>query len=517
LRTDRLAYVLACIAGVLPMWAAHHLPFVDLPQHLHLISVLTRLDDPSTKYPGLFEARTSGMTYFAYYAIVGALSRVVGLEVANKVFLSAYVAAMPVSMAFLLRSLGRPIWPSLLALPFAYGDNLAWGFINYCAALPLTYLSCGLCVRAMTGGPRRMRMAGWLAVSLVGVFLFHVMAFAFLAVALPLLLCATDVAGESWLRARRFALAGIVPAVALCVGWVVLRLGEPSRVSYGAPWHAWGPLFSPANLGFKPAAQNLAELPQVLANMLRNGSDRYGFHAACLCAVAGLIAGLVPGWHLDEDRQSSGERLRIAGLAAIALALFFIVPFDIRGYAYYVNTRYAQLAAPLVVASVPAVRPRVARILTVAAAGAALITGFALAYGFAAFDREARALDAMVAATGQTPMVMGLIFDPNSRVATHPVYLHASCVLATARGGATNFSFALTPHSPVAYKTAPPPTFPSEWRPEDFDYRTQGAAYDHFLVRGVQPAQLFGPLLGTELYVAAQADGFSLVRRSPRP
>jgi hypothetical protein len=512
MRTDRLVYVLALVAGVVPLWATHYLPFVDQPQHLHIISILSRLGDPSTVYPRLFQARHTVTPYVGYYAIVSALSPFIGLDVANKMFLSAYVVAMPLSMAFLLRSLGRPVWPSLLTLPFAYGDNLAWGFINFCAAVPLTYLSCGLCVRAMTDGRRRPLMAVWLAASLTAVLLFHVMAFAFACAALSLLLCTTRVPGESWLRARRFALAGSVPAVALFTSWVALRLGQPSRVVYGAPWRAWGPVFSNQNLFYKPFTQNLAELPQVLANMLRDGSDRYGFYAVCACALGGIVARLLPAW-ADEHRGSTAERSRMAALGALALALFFIAPFDIRGYVYYVNTRYAQLAAPLVFASVPAVRPQAARALTIGAALAATLSVVSLAYGFAQFDRESKALDAMVAATGEQPMVMGLIFDPYSRIVTHPVYAHSSAVLAAARGGATNFSFALTPQSPVSYKTTPPPTFPSEWNPEQFDYATQGAAYDHFLVRGVQPVQVFGRLLDTELYVAAQADGFSLVRR----
>src|SRR5258708_27116229 len=146
MRTDGTAWAIAFMAGVLPIWVAPHLPFVDLPQHLHLISVLTRLHDPSTLYPQLFDARAIVTPYLGYYAIVSALARVLGVDVANKIFLSAYVVAMPLSMAFLLRSLDRPTWPALLALPFAYGDNLAWGFINYCAALPLTFVACGLCL-----------------------------------------------------------------------------------------------------------------------------------------------------------------------------------------------------------------------------------------------------------------------------------------------------------------------------------------------------------------------------------
>jgi len=106
-----------------------------------------------------------------------------------------------------------------------------------------------------------------------------------------------------------------------------------------------------------------------------------------------------------------------------------------------------------------------------------------------------------------------LIWAPGSRAVTHPVYLHASCVLARERGGLTNFSFALTPHSPLQYRGPPPPTFDSEWRPDTFDWARQGAAYDHFLVKGPSAEQLFGPRLGTELEVVARAQDFTLVRR----
>ncbi|MGQ0504823.1 MAG: hypothetical protein ACT4TC_05845, partial [Myxococcaceae bacterium] len=48
---------LALVAAVLPLWVTQSLPFVDLPQHLHLISVLHRIDDPTTLYPQVFALR----------------------------------------------------------------------------------------------------------------------------------------------------------------------------------------------------------------------------------------------------------------------------------------------------------------------------------------------------------------------------------------------------------------------------------------------------------------------------
>ena len=108
---------------------------------------------------------------------------------------------------------------------------------------------------------------------------------------------------------------------------------------------------------------------------------------------------------------------------------------------------------------------------------------------------------------------MGLIYDTRSRAVTHPVYLHASTVIGRERGGLTNFSFALTPHSPLMYQGTPPPTFPSEWRPDQMRWEQQGKYYDHLVVRGPRPEQIFGQLLQDQLYVAGQSGNFFLVRR----
>jgi len=119
--------------------------------------------------------------------------------------------------------------------------------------------------------------------------------------------------------------------------------------------------------------------------------------------------------------------------------------------------------------------------------------------GFREFDREAAPLLRFAEETPPGPRIMGLIFDPGSRVVSHPVFLHAAAVPARLRGGITNFSFALTPHSPLRYRDSPPPTFPSEWRPDGFRWETMGGAYTHFLVRGVAPSRIFGPLMNAEL------------------
>ncbi len=510
------SWAVALLAGVLPLWVGRHLPMVDLPQHLHLISVIHRLDDPTTLYPGVFALRGGLTPYLAYYYAVHWMSWLVPLESANKLFLSAYVVGMPLSAAFLLRSFGRPAWPSLLTLPFAYGDSFAWGFVNYCAALPVTLLTLGFCVWTL-GEPGRIRWPVLLGSSLVLVLLLHVQAFLFLMLGLPVLWLTTRApAGPfslaSWLRARRPAILAAVPGAALFLVWVADRLRRPAALEVGVPWKAWGPMLSARNLSYKTFARNGSDLVGVLANALRDGSDRWAVYAAFTVWLAALAAWLLSHGH-PEPRTSLLDRSRPALLAALALLLFFTLPFDIRGYVYYLNTRYAHLAAVLAMCCVPSVAPPLERAFRGAAIAVAVVLGLALARGFRAFDGEASAWDAMASRVSPRPRVMGLIFDPFARTVNHPVFLHSAAVLAREGGGLANFGFASTPHSPVMYRGEPPPTFPSEWRPDAFRYEVQGPAYDHFLVRGATPEQVFGDRLKGELETVAHSGSFWLLRR----
>lgn len=511
-------YPVAVLVAAAPLWATELLPMVDLPQHLHLISALRRLDDPTTLYPQLFERRGEFTPYLGYYHLVGLLGWLLPLELANRLFLSACVIALPLSVAFLLEALERPTWPSLLAIPFAYGDAFGWGFLNYLSSIPLALLACGAFVRAITAPAAGARMRwSWTCGALVLLVLaFHVQTFAFLGLALPLLLLTTaapeDAAGGVRLRARLPVVAAMLPAVTLFLGWVALRASRPSPIAPGEPWKAWGPALSPQNLSVKPPGQNLEELFSLGGNLLRGGADAWPMRAAlAVGAVACLLALFA---HLrGEPRVRGVGRWRGLLLGGAALVLFFALPFDVRGYIYYLNTRYLHLVWPLLLAALPTLRTDVRDRLMLAAALVPVATAAVLGHGFARFDDEARALVALRADVAARPMVMGLIHAAGSRHLNHPVYLHSAAELARAGGGAANFSFASTPHSPLRFRGAPPPTFPSEWRPQELDLQRHGQAYDHFLIRGAHPAQVFGERLGAQYEIAARRGDFWLVQR----
>lgn len=497
---------------------------VDLPQHLHLISVLHDLGSNSTLYPEYFARRPELTPYLGYYYAVDALSSVVSIDLGNRLFLSLYVCGMPLSLAFLLRSLRRPIWPSLLAVPFAYGDSFAWGFINYCAALPLAFLCCGMAVRAVETGHHRSLWALGLSLGMVAVLLFHLQVFAWLGLAIPWLLwmtksetrhqCASPTARlRSFLGARRGALVAVLPSLGLLWLWVASRLRHPPEIAPGQPWKSWGPMLSAQNLSFVPFRQNFDEFLPTLSGMLRSGADRVAVIGSFSIAVAAVVWWLCAQW---QRRPAPIADCRLVGLAITALTLYFVLPFDIHGVMYYLNTRYAHLAAALIVVSVPILPPHRHRIALTASVALALVCGVVLARGFAAFDRESRPLHELATKLLRRSRTMGLIYDPYSNVVRHPVYLHAGATLARRCGGIANFSFATTPHSPLMYRRGKtPPTFASEWQPHGMQWSEHGSYYDYTLLRGAQPRQVFGTRLGKELRVVAHNADFWLIERQP--
>lgn len=521
-RSEPLAWLFALAVAIAPLWAARDLPLVDLPQHSYALAVLGHLDDPATRYPGYFEARPGLRPYLGYYAVAAPIARVLSIDVANRVFLSIIVAAFPLAVAFLLCALGRPSWPALLAVPFAYGDAFGWGYLNYCASLPLLFACLALWLRLLADARRR---PAWLAALLAGLLALavtHPGPVFFLALAFPFLLLTTPVAVHAtargaigWIRAR----AAPIAVLAWCgfgAGIFAASVALRSRTVASAVARGdWAGLLAQRHFEFRPAGESLRAFPDLLAGLLRDGSDRAGPVAVAGVALAAVVASRVGRRRVAGPARPWLERARPPGLVAIAIGLYLALPLHIFGLVGDLSTRFAPIVAALAAGLVPRLGDRPRRVFVYLAAAASLATAVPLVRGFRAFERESGALREMIAAAGDRPVVMGLVHDPGSRVVRHPVYLHAAATLARARGGIPNYTLAGWRISPIRYRVAPPPSYPDEWRPEGFDHATMGAAYDHFLGRGRPPGIIFGERLGGELRVAARAGDWWLVRRDP--
>lgn len=521
-RLEVLAWGFALVIAILPLWVARELPLVDLPQHRYVLAALGHLDDPATLYPRYFEARSGFRPYLGYYAVVGLLDRAMPADVADRVFLSVVVAAFPLAVAFLLLGLGRPAWPALLSIPFAYGDAFGWGYLNYCASLPLLFASLGLWVRALADDRRR---SGWLAgliVCLPALAATHPGPAFYLALGFPFLLLTTPAPEDAtapglvgWLRTRIGALA-ILGWCALGVAIYGASIALRSRsVAAAMARSDWSGLLAQRHLEFRPPIESLRVLPDLFANLLRDGTDRVGPIATALVALAAVAAARTGIARAPAPAGRWVERARPIGLVVIAVLLYVALPLHAYGFVGDLSPRFAPLVAALAVGLVPGLAGRTRLVFVCLAAGVSLATAIPLVRGFRAFDRESAPLREMIAAAGDRPTVMGLVYDRDSRVMRHPVYLHAAASVARARGGIPNYTLARWSIAPLRHRAAPPPSYADEWQPERFELATMGPAYDHFLGRGRPPEAVFGDRLGHEFQLAARAGDWWLVRRRP--
>lgn len=498
------------------LWVGE-LPIVDLPQHLHLISVLQRLDDPSTLYPETFARREGFTPYLGYYYAVIGLTQVLPLEDANRLVLCLFILGWPLSLAFLLRSLSRSPLPALLTLPFAFGDNFAWGFINYLAAVPLTFLCCGAFLRSLSSTTRRWWWALASSALALLTLAFHPLPVVLLGLALPLLLLTTGIPEDASLNtskrlwARTPALLSFLPALAVFTAWAIGRLRAQSSAAAGDPLDALGPAFSPENLHFPTTEENFEGFFYLIGNVFHDGSDTA---ASYLALAVGLGVGITA--HL-RGKSSVGEgrveRWRLLIFAGFALYLYFVLPAHIHRYMYFLNYRLAAVAAALFVAATPVVERWSKRVVAASSLVCSIILAIALIRGFTAFAPEQHAIERLALATEPRPTVMSVIYDPGSPVVTHTVHFHAGATIARLRGGAPDLSFAVTSHSPVKYVDRPPPPPPSKWPPEEDQWVRLAQVFDYFLVIGAHPSRAFGERLGTELEVVTREGDFWLLKK----
>jgi len=512
-------WIVAMLVTAAPLWLVRDLPMVDLPQHLYLLDVLHRLRDATTLYPATFEFRFRFTPYLGYYAAVGGLNALLPLEVANKLFVSAAVVGLPLATAFLLRSLGRPTWPALLAVSVAYGDNFGWGFVNTSAAIPLALVSLGAFVRAIADPVRRARWTVVFGTSLLAGFLMHPVPTLFLVPALPLALGLTragddDRGGSAldWWRRRLVPLAGVTPFLLAALLWMAGFVSTSPELRPGGAHASWGRILTSGSIGWQSPGTNLRALLWLGANLFDDGSDSLALLLALILGLAALVARFFESAPVATTAPL--ERMRPWAFVVVALGLFTFLPLDVPGVVQYLNPRLAPLVLALAATLVPRGGARSTRWLTLAAAATPLVLAIPLAIGLRRFDAEASALRRVAAGAAERPRIMGLVFEPHSHFVHHPVYLHGAALIARLKGGLPNYSLAGWQQVSLRYRGAPPPALPSEWRPDLFDYGTMGGAYDHFLVRGAPPDSLFGARLGTELRVAAHDGDWWLLRRA---
>ena len=168
--------LLLICAGVTawPFGSASCCPFKISPNTFAAARTIHNLDDPSWHLSQYHVVDLSRTQYLSWYYAMDLLCWLMPLELANRLLLTAYVLAVPLSVYALLRALRRDTTVALLAVPLALNTYLYMGFMNYVTALPMVLLALALLVQTLR------RWSPWQAAALTALtalmFYSHVQA-----------------------------------------------------------------------------------------------------------------------------------------------------------------------------------------------------------------------------------------------------------------------------------------------------------------------------------------------------
>src|SRR5512140_2068704 len=124
-------WVALTCAVLIPVWSQRLLPMLDTPNHLALVRGWHNYYDPSYRIAEYYDLRIRIVPYFLFYWSIHMLMYLFSIEVANKLFLSAYLILFPLAILYLSRSLRRSHWLALGAFALCFNMNWIYGFSSY--------------------------------------------------------------------------------------------------------------------------------------------------------------------------------------------------------------------------------------------------------------------------------------------------------------------------------------------------------------------------------------------------
>lgn len=487
----RPVFLALVAASVLPLWVARFLPMVDLPGHLALINVLHHLHDPSLRFGEFFAARPEFTPYLGFYWTVHLLSYVLPVEVAARLFLTAYAIGLPVATLGLVRALGRSRWLALFALPLTYTFELYIGFINYIAALALLVGSLAVYAARLRG---RFAGRGWDAAMVLlplACMATHVQPYSFFVAGLAVMLFAYP-----GFRARAMAMAA--PSLALFLWWMRPFLGGGEG---GVPMTA--------GARSDPFATRVGGFSGFVLDEFTDGLDTWILVALAAVWTWGLWAALRGPRAAERPWR---ERLVAPVLAAGAIGGYFLTPTHMK-LMQFIHPRYATLSCLLLAAAVPlaaGAAPRAWRNALIAVCGAASLY---LVVQFRRFESEAGDFRALAEKVAAGSCVAGISGYFQSGVVRDPgAYYHFPGYVSVWRGALPGYTFADTRHSPLFYKRRDGTQADGAWDaampfiPEYMQqrhlrggsvYPAYGGFYRYFLVpKNRALGEIFGPFAG---------------------
>jgi branched-subunit amino acid transport protein len=423
---QRLCLVVALLVVALPFAAAEFIPATDLPQHLAQIRLLEELWGLRPPTIGLanLEAHPFGPHTLVYWLIF-ALTRVAPPIVAGKLVVALLLAGSVVAMYQLARTTGRDplhvVWGALML----FSVSLNWGFLNFLCGVPLLFSYLTLLSRGQNGASWRAVVVGALLLCV----LFWAHAFWVPTAALAALLFAASRRELRWLGWRALSFLPVAVLVAL---WLPGLVAARERAGFDIGTHYLVPL--PERVSWHWFVETLL------------GSIRGYAETLITAALLGYIA-----WVCVASRRIPASRTEpgMFALSAAVLAFALVAP-DQHLNTILVNRRFLSVGMTLLVLSLPAVRSRALRTLTMLS-----VTLFSVftAFAWALYDQDdLTGLRESLAALPEGASVLGLNYRQGSAYIRGNPFIQTFAYAQALKGGELSFSFAEHASSIVTYR-----------------------------------------------------------------
>jgi hypothetical protein len=301
------AFVALWICALVPLWAPRFLPLLDMPDHLDAIAIWHRYREASWGYSKYYNLNLIPLPYWGYFLPVHLLAYLMPLEIANKVYLSAYALALPAATAMLAKQMGRSHWLALFAFPLVFNMNFSFGFITFCAGIVLLTFALVALDRFLQA-PSRAR-AWALALLTLALYLTHVLPWMFFGVAsLVLAFC------HGW-HPRRIA-----AAFALELPSLLLAVYGFHRAANGSTAVQSGPFAYEAK-----TEELLSALQGVPLRVLTGWTTNTPYWCLLGLAVCWLVI-LITARGDDAEERGSGFAYRLELVVLLAVVAYIFLP-----------------------------------------------------------------------------------------------------------------------------------------------------------------------------------------------
>jgi hypothetical protein len=478
-RIEISIFVVLVVLAAVPVFAGRYLPLFDYPAHLAVPAALRHRAVPATRVSQLWTLDLRLVPNSLHYALTYLGSFAMPLETASRLFVALFcIVALPPAAAFLLRTFGRDWRLAALVVPLCWSRCLWYGFIGYCAALPLSLVVLALLQRDLRRPELRREAILAALVALLPFVHFFVMVLT-LVLAFALVL-AHGV--KSTRRARLWrSVMPLATGPSMMAPWFLGSLHSGPQPAGGAAAH----LFAS-----RPrAADYLALLHHWFIEGYTGRFDDV-LAVVIVLTLAALIA------YPTRERaaeivgaagHSTGERFIPLLSCAVLGALYFLLPFEIRAPFHWwgMNVRVLPLLYVWLLVAVPPGRlDGLGRFLLVPAA---VTTAAFLIYVAVDVRRTFNGpegmggFDEVVARIPPGSSVLGLYTDYRQppHYAHYP-YHYASCY-AVVQGGGVAAPFIPIPQSWTNPRVVP--DYPVAGDAALFQFERHAPGFSHFLVR----------------------------------